>query len=139
MICSYKRNYIVYPMDILVVDDAVFQKEAMYDDFGSIYKIQTFMFEGLKPYYGISDVFFTLDDDLNFLTQNKVQLTIEEKKYTSKFISDSINAMYKQNITRPKYELNKNGSFYGYDGIVEGEIWGVNVYLERNFRILVGV
>lgn len=132
MIYSYKRNYIVYPMDILVVDDAVFQKEAIYDDFGSIYKIQTFMFEGLKPYYSISDVCFTLPDDLDFFSFKEL-LTIEEDQYTSKFISDNINAMYKQNITKPKYELNKNGFFYGYGGLVEGEIRGVNVYLNKKF------
>ena len=132
MIYSYKRNYIVYPMDILVVDDAIFQKEAIYDDFGSIYKIQTFMFEGLKPYYSISDVCFTLPDDLDDFS-SKEWLTIEEDQYTSKFISDNINAMYKQNITKPKYELNKNDCFYGYGGLVEGEIRGVNVYLNKKF------
>ena len=51
MISTYHRGYIIYPMDIFVVDDAVFHKEGVYDDFGSIYRIRTFMFQNMKPYY----------------------------------------------------------------------------------------
>lgn len=134
MISTYKRGYVIYPMDIFVVDDAVFHKEGVYDDFGSIYKIRTFMFEGMKPYYGVSNMYFTLDDFDFLSTQRKDQLTIEETIYTSKFISDSINSIYNGNITKPIYELNTDTTFYGYSGLVGGKIGGINVYINMKFN-----
>lgn len=133
MINSYKRGYVIYPMDIFVVDDAVFHKEGVFDDFSDIYKIRTFMFENMKPYYGVSDIYFTLDDsDLDFLSdQKKERLTKEEGIYTSKFISDNINAIYKENITKPIYELNTDTVFYGYRGLVSNR---VDVYLNMKFN-----
>lgn len=92
MISAYKRGYIIYPMDIFVIDDAVFCKEGVFDDFGRIHEIRTIMFEGMKPYYGVSDIYFTLDD-FDFLTQKKERLTKEDDIYTSKFISDNINSI----------------------------------------------
>lgn len=72
MINTYKRGYIIYPMDIFVIDDAIFHKEGVYDDFGDIDKIRTFMFEGMKLYYGVSDIYFILDDsDFDFLSTQK--------------------------------------------------------------------
>ncbi len=133
MISTYKRGYIIYPMDILVIDDAVFHKEGVYDDFGNIYKVRTFMFEGMKPYYNISDMYFILDDFDLLVFQNKERLTIEDDKYTSKFISDNINSIYKENITKPLYELNTDTVYYGYNGLVSGEIGGINVYINMKF------
>jgi len=127
MISGYKRGYIVYPIDILVVDDAVFHKEGVFNDFDSIYKIKTFMFQGENPYYDVSDMYFT--DDGDFLFGEKKWLTNEEAKITSKFISDNINSIYEANITRPIYELNTARSFYGYSGLASGEIREVNVYI----------
>lgn len=133
MINTYKRGCIIYPMDIFVVDDAVFHKEGVLDDFGDIYKFRTFMFEGMKPYYGVSDMYFILSD-FDFLSpQKEERLTQEEDIYTSKFISDSINSMYNGNITKPIYELNTDTSFYGYRGLVGGEISGVKVYINMKF------
>lgn len=131
MTSTYKRGYIIYPMDIFVVEDAVFHKEGVFDDFGDIYKVRTFMFEGMKPYYSISDSYFILDD-YDFLSPTKkVRLTIEEDKDTSKFISDSINAIYEEKITKPLYALNTDNVFYGYGGIVSD---GVHVYLNMKFN-----
>lgn len=133
MINTYKRSYVIYPMDILVIDDAVFHKEGVFDDFGSIYQIRTFMFENMKPYYNVSDIYFTLDDFDFFATQEKVRLTKEDNIYTSKFISDSINSIYNENITKPTYELNTDTISYGYRGLVSGEIGGINAYINMKF------
>lgn len=135
MINSYKRGYIIYPMDIFVVDDAVFHKEGVYDDFGSIYKIKTHMFCNMKSYYNVFDMYFTLDeDDFDFfLTHPKERLTKEDKIYTSKFISNSINSIYKSNISKPLYELNTDNAFYGYSGLTNGEVHKVNVYINMGF------
>lgn len=134
MINTYKRGYVIYPMDIFVIDDAVFHKEGEIDDFGNIYKIKTIMLEGMKPYYSISDISFTLDDFGIFSTQRKEQLTKEDEMYTSKFISDNINSIYNKNITKPIYELNTDTIFYGYCGLVSGEIDGINVYINMKFN-----
>lgn len=133
MINTYKRGYIIYPMDIFVVDDAVFHKEGVFDDFDSIYEIKTFMFENMKPYYSVSDMYFTLDDFDFFSTQQKESLTKEDDIYTSKFISDSINSIYKANITKPLYALNTDTVFYGYNGLASGKVHGVNVYINMKF------
>ena len=132
----YGRGFIIYPMDILVLDDAVFNKEAEYDDFGSIYKIRTFMFDSIKPYYNVFSIDFTLSDYnfYNFFSPNrKEQLTTEEDIYTSKFMSNKINSICKKNITKPKYELNTENSFYGYDGLTSGEVRGINIYINMKF------
>ena len=133
MLSTYKRGYIVYPMDIYVVDDAVFHKEGVFDDFGSIYKIQTFMFENMEPYYNVSSMDFILEDYDLFSLLRKERLTNDERKNISKFISDSINSIYHGSITKPIYELNTDKVSYGYDGIVSGEIGGINVYINMRF------
>ncbi len=133
MINTYKRGFIIYPMDIFVVDDAVFHKEGVIDDFGLIYKIRTFMFENMKPYYNIFDIYFTLHDVDIFSNQKNERLSREDTMYISKFISDNINSIYKENITKPTYELNNDKYFYGYSGLVEGEIRGINVYFNIKF------
>lgn len=135
MVCAYKRGYIIYPMDIFVIDDAVFHKEGKFNDFDDIYEIQTFMFEDLKPYYNISDIAFTLDDEdeEDFLTQKEVE---EEKKddiFTSKFISNNINSIYKENITVPLCELNTATTLYGHKGLVSREIGRENIYINMKF------
>ena len=129
MIKSYKRGYIIYPIDIFVIDDAVFHKEIIFDDFGNIHKIKTFMFENMKPYYSISDMYFIFDD-VDF----KEELTKEEEIYTSKFISDNINSIYNRKITKPIYELNTDTIFYGYSGITSDIISGTNVYINIKFN-----
>ena len=129
MIKFYKRGYIIYPIDIFVIDDAVFHKEIILDDFGNIHKIKTFMFENLKPYYSIFDMYFTLDD-FGF----EEQLTKEEKIYTLKFISDNINSIYNRKITKPIYELNTDTIFYAYSGITSDKISGTNVYINMKFN-----
>lgn len=133
MINAYQRGYIIYPMDIFVVDDAVFHKEGIFDDYGRIYKVKTLMFRGMKPYYDVTDIYFMIDED-DFVYPAKKQLTNEDERYTSKFISDSINAIYNANITRPIYELNTDRTFYGYGGINQGKIRGINVYLNMRFN-----
>lgn len=133
MISAYKRGYIIYPMDILVVDDAVFHKEGVYNDFGSIYKIRTLMFNGMNSYYDVFDFLFTLEG-FDSLSSQKERLTKEDHIYTSNFISDTINSIYKANITKPIYELNTDTAFYGYDGLVRGEIDGINVYINMKYN-----
>ena len=128
------RGYIIYPMDILVVDDAIFHKEGVFDDYGNICKIRTFMFEGMKPYYSVSSLDFTDIDFLNF--QNEGVVTKEDEIYTSKFICDNINSIYKGNITKPIYEFNNHKDFYGYSG-VSYNVSGVNVYIDVKFYDIV--
>ena len=130
MILGYHKSSIVYPMDVLVIDDAVFHKEGTVDACGFIDEIQTFMFENMPPYYDVSSIYFTLDD---METSSKVKFTQEENQYISKFISDAINHIYEKNITRPTYELNNDYVFYGYDGLSSGEVQGVYAYLNCNY------
>ncbi len=121
MLSTYYRGYIILPMDIFVVDDAVINKEGIYNDFGFIYKVTTFMFDGMTPYFDVSSMFFTLEDR-NFDLEKKECLTKEEILDTSKFISDSINAIYKEIITEV---LNYN---------VISETSGISVYINKRLK-----
>ena len=130
MTSTYKRGYIIYPMDILVLDDAVFHKEGEYNDFSSIYKIKTFMFQNMKPYYDAFRIDFTLVD---FLPFRKEKLTTEEDIYISKFISKNINSITNKNITKPLYELNTENTIYGHRGLISGDEAKANIYINMKF------
>lgn len=130
MTSTYKRGYIIYPMDILVLDDAVFHKEGEYNDFSSIYKIKTFMFQNIKPYYDAFGIDFTLRD---FSPFSKKPLTTEEDIYISKFISENINLITNKNITKPLYELNTENTVYGYRGLTSGDEAKANIYINMEF------
>ena len=132
MINAYNRGYVIFPMDIFVIDDAVFHREGVFADFGDIYKIKTFMFDQMN-YYNVFKYDFTDDDFDLFTIMNTEPLTNEDRINTTKFICDSINSIYHGNITKPKYELNAEKSLNEYDSIVSGEISGVNVYLNMKF------
>ena len=128
---AYKRNFICYPMNILVVDDAVFHKEGVYDDFGSIYKIRTLMFKYMKTYYDVLDVEFILNNFNLFRDFGRKLLTKDDYIYTSDFISDSINSIYGEKITNPLYKKNDDKNSYVSKGI---DIIGkVNIYLNMKF------
>ena len=130
MTSTYKRGYIIYPMDILVLDDAVFHKEGEYNDFSSIYKIKTFMFQNMKTYYDAFGIDFTLGD---FSPFRKKTLTTEEDIYISKFISKNINSITNKNITKPLYELNTENTVYGYRGLTSGDESKANIYINMKF------
>lgn len=130
MTSTYKRGYTIYPMDILVLDDAVFHKEGEYNDFSSIYKIKTFMFQNMKPYYDAFGIDFTLRD---FSPFSKKKLTTEEDIYTSKFISENINSITNKNITKPLYELNTENTFYRHGGLTSGDESNANIYINMKF------
>ena len=132
MISTYHRGYIIYPMDIFVVDDAVFHKEGVYDDFGSIYRIRTFMFQNMKPYYDVLDMEFILNNFDFYRDFGRKPLTKDDHIYTSDFISNSINSIYGEEITKPLYKLNDDKTLYGYKGI--NVIGGINIYLNMQFN-----
>jgi hypothetical protein len=134
MLVGYKRGYIKYPMDIFVIDDAVFTKEATFDDFGQVFEIETFMFDNMKPYFNITSLYFTYDED-DYLFTPKFDLTREEIMTISKFLSDNINSICKENITKPLYETNTEKSFSGYRGLTYGEARG-EVYINKRFNEL---
>lgn len=128
---AYKRSFIYYPMDILVVDDAVFHKEGIYDDFGSIYKIRTIMFKNMKLYYDVSDMEFILNNFNLFRDSGRTQLTKDDYIFTSDFISDCINSIHGEKIAKPLYKLNDDKTFYGYKGV--NVIGRLNIYFNMQF------
>ena len=136
MLCSYVRGWIKYPLDILVLDDAVFHKEGEYDDFDTIYKVDTSMFKGERPYFNIKDEEFIIGAYLEnyggFTIEEEDSLTKEDDIFTSKFISDNINSIYHENITRPIYEFIEEGHNCGYSGI-SVEAYKIDIYFNMYF------
>ena len=108
MLATYKGINTIWPLDIIVIDDAVFYVEAKTNEFGSIDEVRTSMFEGMRPYYHITDIEFE-DSDSIILPPWRSELSTAAENYYFKFISDNINSIHKKAITKPIYEQN-----YGY-------------------------
>ena len=127
---AYHSSSDKYPMDILVVGDVAFQVEGIVGVSGEIREIKTFISEGLSTYYSAyGDLFaYKIDSNNPFSEED---LTKEEDRDTSKFISDQINSIYGKNITKPIYESNKAEIHRGYSGLTTGDVDGVNVYINR--------
>ena len=126
---AYHSSSDKYPMDIFVVDDAIFQVERIVGVSGE-WEIKTFISEGLNTYYSAyGDLFAYKIDSNNTIPEE--DLTKDEDRDTSKFISDQINSIYGKNITKPIYESNKAGIHRGYSGLTNGDVDGVNVYINR--------
>ena len=136
LICSYKRGYVIYPMDILIVDNAVFQKEGIYSEWGNIEKVKTFMFENTGVYYGVFDMWFTYIEYNIFFESEFPTATKEDIMAASKFISDEINRISGNEIAIPIYELNNENNYYGYEGLARRS-YGVNVYIDTKFYDIV--
>lgn len=122
MLCFMHRGFIKYPMDILVIDNAVFIKEAEFDDWSNLYDYEIIMYR--------NDDYFLAFDQIDFTMPNDIDMKVERVPYEIlvklfDFISDSINkALYESfgcNAVMPLYRLNKNGSFYGYEGLVKSD------------------
>ena len=132
MLNTYKRGRVIYPMDILVIDDVVFNKEAVLDEHGLIYEINILMCAA-NSYFHISDYEFELyetiiiPDWLNSLPEKKID-------NISKFISESINSMYGKNITTLAKELEKNTNSCYLTHIVDNR---VKIYINMNFYDIV--
>ena len=128
MIASCSQGVIYSPVDIFVVDDAVFYKNEVLDDFGMIFETKTVMPNNIPPYYNVLHPFFTSRVLNPFSPEAQNGLTGAEQMYTSRFISGSINSIYGANITKPICEL----TVYGKE-IVVGEVYGVNAYINMHF------
>ncbi len=132
MLDTYKRSRVIYPMDILVIDDVVFNKEAVLDEHSLIYEINVLMCAA-NSYFHISDYEFELyetiviPDWLNSLPEKKID-------NISKFISESINSMYGKNITTLAKELEKNTNSCYLTHIVDNR---VKTYINMNFYDIV--
>ena len=65
MIKHYNRVFAMYPIDIIVIDKAVFHTEGILDEsLGFIYEINTHMFKNSKkPYHNIFDEDFVFDTE----------------------------------------------------------------------------
>jgi hypothetical protein len=129
MVSSYHRGYVKYPIDILVVEDAVFQKEGTFDDFGFMHDIHTFMFEGIKPYYNAFSIYFSyVIEDEYLMDDPKEMLSKDEERFTTKFVSDQINFIFGKNIVRPSFELDSDRAL-GYCDLTNGNVLGFEVYI----------
>ena len=103
MIKYCNRGFVMYPIDIIVIDKAVFHTEGILDDsFGFIYEINTLMLKNSKnPYHNIFDEDFICDEEKYIISYDR-DLTMEEFNSTAEFISKQINSICKKNITKPQ-------------------------------------
>lgn len=136
MLNCLKRGIFQYPIDIFVASNGYFAKEGTYDDFGSLYKMKTFMFRMNGKYHNVFDEMdFILEHP--FRLTERVQLAREQSMNLSKFLSDSINNLLSPSgetrVVKPVYELNTDKIFYGTSGLTHADPSGVEIYLSKNF------
>lgn len=111
MIYSYKRSDIICPMDIMIIDGLVFNKEAVcYEGGRDIQKIKTYMFNEVNGFFDVLNEWFTFEA---YHHNKKNDLTDEEEKYTSDVLSYNINNIFGSNIVKPAYEA--CSKLLGYD------------------------
>ena len=132
MLISYQRGNICFPLDILVLHNGVFIKEGIIDDFGEISHTRTQMVEG--RYFNIFNEYFLFSCSKSDFELSEI--SNEENKEISKFISDSINAIFEEEylmpITKPLYELNSDRCFYGIRGLVSN-VKTLDIYINEKF------
>ena len=83
------------------------------------------MFQNMKPYYDVLDMEFILNNFDFYRDFGRKPLTKDDHIYTSDFISNSINSIYGEEITKPLYKLNDDKTLYGYKEVIKtnSEIW----------------
>ena len=134
MLCFISRGYVKFPLDLTVIDDAVFVKEADIGDFGDLLYYKTLMYCNLD--------FFLIFDDLDFnfpstMGEMETNYSKEELIKFFDFICESINKalmpIYHKEVAKPIYKLNRNGIFYGYTGVAHTsfETQDVTIYINR--------
>ena len=96
---SYMRSDIIYPMDIIVIDDMIFNKEATLSEGSNrIHKIKTFMYTEINGYFDVlSDWFFSEI----YYHDKKNDLTCDEEERTSRVLSYNINNIFGSEIVKP--------------------------------------
>ena len=85
----------------------------------------------MKPYYNVARLCFTYNED-DLLLSPGISLRKYEEMDISKFISDSINSICEEYITKPLYELNTDEVYYGYKGLTYTQA-PVEVYINMDF------
>lgn len=134
ILTCYQRGNICFPLDILVLHNGVFIKEGIIDDYGEISYTRTLMVEG--RYFNIFNEYFLFSDPStpDFKLN---EISNEENKEISKFLSDSINEVFQDEylmpITRPLYELNSDRCFYGIRGLVSN-VKTLNIYINERYN-----
>ncbi len=113
MIAIYKQSDIILPMDIMVIDDMVINKEAiLYEGSNNIDKMQTSMFAEAGNYFDVLHEWFTLEA---YYYNKEKDLTEEERNYTARVLSYNINKLFGSDIVKPAYEVT-GSSLHGLTG-----------------------
>ena len=118
MLCFMNRSFVKYPMDILAIDEAVFIKEAELHDFGYLYKYEIIMYTN-DDYFRVFDgVDFTVSRDFVKEKLYEDKTVMEVFDFVSYMVNQALHSTYNCDVVEPLYKLNKNGTFYGYRGLV---------------------
>ncbi len=113
MTAIYKQSDIICPMDIMVIDDMVINKEAiLYEGSNNIDKMKTFMFAEAGNYFDVLHEWFTLEA---YYYNKEKDLTEEERNYTARVLSYNINKLFGSDIVKPAYEVT-GSSLHGLTG-----------------------
>ena len=136
MLCFMHRGFIKCPLDLLVIDNAVFVKEGTLGDFGDLYEYGIIMFINDDYYHVFDGDDFTMPHGSvlgkEYKTRSKEDLT-SFFDFLSNKINEALRPVYEHDVTEPLYKLNTSTVSYGYRGIVRTRwVYGdLNVYLNR--------
>ncbi|MBR3281222.1 MAG: hypothetical protein IKI57_05255 [Clostridia bacterium] len=140
MLCFMNRGSIKYPMDLLVIDDAVFVKEAEIDDFGFLYSYEIIMFMNDDFHLVFDSYDFTVRKDYSHsFRQHPKEVEMHITDIMCDMINKALRPKYRCDVVEPLYKKNTKATFYGYDGMVLADEMEkrVNVYLsQKDFEII---
>lgn len=139
MIAYCQEDLSQYPIDFYIISQAVFAKRASYNDAGSIYKVQTFMYDNIGNYFNIFDPinFDATESIQEIFSKGKIILSNEERLAVATFISKSINNAlmdeYKIPVTKSAYDPNDT-IFHKYAALLPEDDLSIKIYLSKKFK-----
>lgn len=140
LINTYYRGIIIFPMDILVIDDEMFRKVGMLDDYGSINSIKVLMAKDKSLYYDVFDEEFSDSDDSFLLNPIFETRGKDDIKNIAKFISDEINRISGYDVAEPTYEIEtREGKSHMHEDSLSRKSYGINIYLNTDFYNIVKI
>ncbi len=96
---TYKSSVVVYPFDVIVLDDVIFSKIGIFNDNSSIYRIEVYMQGGTKPFYDIFDYDFIASDYyLHWHELSSIVLDSKDEMQATDLIINNINTLYNEKI-----------------------------------------
>ncbi len=131
------RGYVIFPMDLLVIENAVFVVEAVLSDFGELYKYNVIMYSNENSdYFAIDSYEFKEPRDI---FEPEPHTPEDEKKaldYMCDMINKALCEKFGCEVIMPLYKINTDKVNYGYLGLLS-KLKNVNFFFNKHINEIV--